>query len=77
MGLDCWAFRVQLAFDHLSLEAARFVLLRGKVKNHNIVFAEIYDRNHWGYGSGGGSLASEVEPYVSFLAEYLQVNDIH
>ena len=35
------------------------------------IFETIYTQNIWGYGSGEGSLAVHVRPYVKFLEKFL------
>lgn len=36
------------------------------------VFEQIYANNDWGHGSGEGSLAIHVQPYVGFLQRFLR-----
>lgn len=36
------------------------------------IFERIYMHNHWGHGSGEGSLAIHAHPYVEFLQRFLR-----
>jgi SAM-dependent methyltransferase len=40
------------------------------------VFATIYDRNTWKFGSGVGSLPASVGPYMAFLARFMADNGV-
>ncbi len=39
-------------------------------------FAEIYDKNEWGYGSGVGSLPLNNIEYIKFLHLFIERNDL-
>lgn len=40
------------------------------------IFDDIYKNNHWGFGSGNGSLPSVTKSYRKFLEDFIRENDI-
>ncbi len=44
--------------------------------NHKNIFTEIYEKNIWGGGSGGGSSVDATKSFILFLQEFLNQKDI-
>lgn len=44
----------------------------GKVNDASYIFSNIYNTNHWLYGSGEGSLIENTKTYIYFLENYFR-----